>query len=48
MDKFTGVICDQTEKIYGFYISKDYPEKIKKVKFFDAKKTLIFLMNNFD
>ena len=30
--------------------SKDYPEKIRKVKFFDAenKKTLIFLTNNFD
>ena len=34
----------------GFYTSKDYPEKIRKVKFFDAenKKMLIFLTNNFD
>jgi transposase len=49
-DKSTGVIYDQTGKIDGFYTSKDYPEKIRKVKFFDAenKKTLIFLTNNFD
>ena len=50
IDKSTGVIFDQTGKIEGFYTSKDYPEKIRKVKFFDAenKKMLIFLTNNFD
>ena len=49
-DKYTGVIYDQTGKIDGFYTSKDYPERIRKVKFFDAenKKMLIFLTNNFD
>lgn len=49
-DKSTGVIYDQTGKIEGFYTSKDYPEKIRKVKFFDAEnnKMLIFLTNNFD
>ena len=50
IDKSTGVIYDQTGKIECFYTSKDYPEKIRKVKFFDAenKKMLIFLTNNFD
>jgi len=50
IDKSTGVVYDQTGKIEGFYTSKDYPEKIRKVKFFDAenKKMLIFLTNNFD
>jgi IS4 transposase len=50
IDKSTGVIYDQTGKIEGFYTSKDYPDKIRKVKFFDAenKKMLIFLTNNFD
>ncbi len=50
IDKSTGVIYDQIGKIEGFYTSKDYPEKIRKVKFFDVenKKTLIFLTNNFD
>jgi hypothetical protein len=49
-DKSKGVVYDQTGKIDGFYTSKDYPEKIRKVKFFDAenKKMLIFLTNNFD
>jgi len=49
-DKSTGVIYDQMGKIDGFYTSKDYPEKIRKVNFFDIenKKTLIFLTNNFD
>lgn len=49
-DKSTGVIYDQTGKIDGFYTSKDYPEKIRKVKYFDNEnqKTLIFLTNNFD
>jgi K+/H+ antiporter YhaU regulatory subunit KhtT len=36
-DKSTGVIYDQTGKIDGFYTSKDYPEKIRKVKFFDKE-----------
>ena len=50
IDKSTGVIYDQIGKIEGFYTSKDYPEKIRKVKFFDAEnnKMLIFLTNNFD
>lgn len=43
-DKSTGVIYDQSGKIYGFYTSKHNPQKIRKVKFFDAenKKMLIF------
>ena len=49
-DKYTGVIYNQTGEIDGFYTSKDYPEKIRKVKFFDTEnnKMLIFLTNNFD
>ncbi|WP_198402038.1 IS4 family transposase [Flavobacterium crassostreae] len=49
-DKSTGVIYDQIGKIDGFYTSKDYPGKIRKVKYINPenKKTLIFLTNNFD
>jgi transposase len=49
-EKSTGVIYDQTGKIDGFYTSKDYPEKIRRVKFFDEenKKMLVFLTNNFE
>jgi len=50
IDKSTGIKYDQIGKIEGFYSSKDYPEKLRKVKFFDneKKKTLIFLTNNFE
>lgn len=50
IDKTTGIKYDQIGKIEGFYTSKDYPEKIRKVKFFDAenKKMLVFLTNNFE
>ena len=50
VDKSTGIRYDQIGKIEGFYTSKDYPEKIRKVKFFDSenKKTLVFLTNNFE
>lgn len=50
IDKSSGVVYDQIGKIDGFYISQDYPEKIRKVKFFDNEnnKTFLFLTNNFD
>ncbi|ENI5845956.1 IS4 family transposase [Flavobacterium psychrophilum] len=50
IDKTSGIKYDQIGKIEGFYTSKDYPEKIRKVKFFDTenKKTLVFLTNNFE
>ncbi len=50
IDKSTGVKYDQTGKIEGFYSSKNYPAKIRKVKFHDSEKdrTLIFLTNNFE
>ncbi|QHI38649.1 hypothetical protein IMCC3317_40430 [Kordia antarctica] len=50
VDKTTGIKYDQIGKIDGFYTSKDYPKKIRKVKFLDSenKKMLIFLTNNFE
>ena len=49
-DRNTGVICDQIGKLEGFYSKKDYPEKIRRVKYFDKEtgKTFIFLTNNFE
>lgn len=49
-DKSTGVKSDQTGKLTGFYTSKDYPEKIRRVRFYDfeSKRTFVFLTNNFD
>ncbi len=47
-DRTTGVICDQRIALNGFYVSKDYPEHLRRVKFKDAEsgKTLVFLTNN--
>ena len=45
----TGVKCDQTIRLAGFYPSKDYPDKLRRIKYFDSTtgKTFVFLTNNF-
>lgn len=45
----TGLRYDQTIMLTGFYALKDYPEKLRRVKYYDAvtEKTLVFLTNNF-
>ena len=50
VDKSTGVLCDQIGKLTGFYVSKDYPEKLRRVKFYDeeTKRTFVFLTNNME
>lgn len=49
-DKSKGVIIDQIGKLTGFYIKQDYPEKLRKIKYFDKEfdRTFIFLTNNFE
>jgi len=49
IDRGTGLICDQSIMLTGFYQSKNYPNKMRRVKYHDAKtdKTLVFLTNNF-
>jgi hypothetical protein len=49
VDKTTGVRCDQTVVPEGFYSKKDYPEKLRRIKYFDAEKSrsLVFLTNQF-
>lgn len=48
VDKSAGVQCDQIGKLTGFYVSKDYPDKLRKVKYYDSemKRTFVFLTNN--
>lgn len=48
VDKLTGVRCDQIGKISGFYTSKDYPAKLRRVKYYDneSNRTFVFLTNN--
>ena len=49
VDKSIGLRCDQTIMFTGFYASQRYPEKLRRIKFYDAKtkKHLVFLTNNF-
>jgi len=49
VDRSTGLICDQSVLLTGFYQAKYYPEKLRRVKYYDAEtdKTLVFLTNNF-
>jgi hypothetical protein len=48
-DKAQGVQADQTIELHGFYARKDYPERLRRVRYFDAekKRRLVFLTNNF-
>jgi hypothetical protein len=49
VDKAMSLRCDQTIVLTGFYSSKDYPEKLRRIKYYDeeTQKTLVFLTNNF-
>ena len=47
-DRVTGVICDQSIALNGFYAAKGYPEHLRRIRFKDpaSGKTLVFLTNN--
>jgi len=49
VDKSKGVLYDQTIMLNGHLAAKDYPEKMRRIKFYDEEtgKVLIFLSNNF-
>jgi hypothetical protein len=49
-DKSTGVKCDQIGKLSGYYVLKEYPEKLRRIKFYDQEtdRTFVFLTNNFE
>jgi len=49
VDKTSGVRCDQIVVPTGFYSKKDYPEKLRRIKYYDAEKgrSFIFLTNQF-
>lgn len=48
-DKINEIICDQTVKINGIKSSVNYPEILRKVKYFDhgQQRIFVFLTNNF-
>lgn len=49
VDKATGLLCDQTVVLTGFYSKQDYPETMRRVVYRDAEtgKRFVFLTNNF-
>ena len=49
VDRSTGLLCDHTIVLTEFYSAKDYPEHLRRVRYFDREtnKQLVFLTNNF-
>jgi hypothetical protein len=50
VDKTTGLRCDQTIALTAPKASLDYPQHLRRIKFYDAEhdRHLVFLTNNFD
>ena len=49
VDRTSGLICDQSVVLTGFYSYKGYEEPLRRIRFKDPEtgKTLVFLTNNF-
>ena len=49
-DKTTGVRCDQTIRFKGYKAMKQYPDKLRRIKYFDAETghMYVFLTNDFN
>ena len=49
VDKSTGIRADQIIMVTGFYTLLDYPEKLRRIRYYDieTKKRFVFLTNNF-
>jgi Domain of unknown function (DUF4372)/Transposase DDE domain len=49
VNRTTGVICDQLVTLVNPVPRKGYPEKLRRIRYFDAQeqKRLVFLTNNF-
>lgn len=47
VDRSTGIICDQTIALDGFYTRQEYPAYLRRVRFNDPEtgKTLVFITN---
>jgi hypothetical protein len=50
VDKTNGVLYDQIGRLETYYSRKDYPEKLRRVKYYDQNRdrTFIFITNNID
>jgi IS4 transposase len=50
VDKSTGLRCDQIIRLKNYYAAKDYPEKLRRIKFYDTEHqvTYVYLTNHFE
>lgn len=50
VDRKSGLIYDQIGKLSGHYVAQNYPDKIRRVKFYDAdsNRHFIYLTNNME
>jgi len=50
VDKSTGIKVDQVIKLNNYYAAKDYPDKLRLIKFYDSESAmeLEFISNNFE
>lgn len=50
VDRSTGLIYDQTIMLTGFYQKKNYPEKLRRIKYHDTETdfTIVLMTNNFN
>jgi hypothetical protein len=47
VDRTTGLICDQIVEFTGFYSQKDYPERLRRIRYRDAEgRPYVFLTNH--
>jgi Domain of unknown function (DUF4372)/Transposase DDE domain len=48
-DRTTGIICDQTIALNGYFSQQHYPDHLRRIRFRDAdsSKMLVFLSNQF-
>jgi len=50
IDKTSGLRCDQTIRLKNFYASTEYPDYLRRIKYYDKEqnRTFVFLTNNFE
>jgi len=49
IERTTGIICDQTIALNGYYSQQHYPDHLRRIRFrdTDGARTLVFLSNQF-
>jgi IS4 transposase len=50
VDKSTGIKCDQTIRLKNYKVALSYPEKIRRLKYYDKETNneFVFITNNFE